>query len=98
MTLLEEIRVHRQEILDLGKKYGITDIRVFGSVARGEEDENSDIDFLVNLDKQNYKDPFDFIRFKEASETLLNRKVDIVFEKGVRKPLYEEIVLNSEII
>ena len=47
---IHEIIVSRKEqILALGAKYGASNVRVFGSVARGTADENSDVDFLVNL-------------------------------------------------
>ena len=41
----------RQAVLDVGRKYGARSIRVFGSVARGENPESSDVDFLVEFDK-----------------------------------------------
>jgi predicted nucleotidyltransferase len=94
MTALEEIRSKREEILALGVKYGIKDIRVFGSVARGEERPDSDVDLLVNIDKDNYKDGFDFFRFKDDTEVLLHRKVDLVSEKGLYHML-KDIVLSE---
>lgn len=49
MNLKELIKQRRNEILSLAEKYGAYNIRIFGSVARGQESENSDIDFLVDL-------------------------------------------------
>ncbi len=49
MNLKELIKQRRNEILSLAEKYGAYNVRVFGSVARGQENENSDIDFLVDL-------------------------------------------------
>jgi predicted nucleotidyltransferase len=40
---------HRKEILDLARRYGVTNVRVFGSMARGDADESSDVDLLVTL-------------------------------------------------
>ena len=43
------IETHRREILALAKRYGITNVRVYGSMARGDASENSDVDLLVSL-------------------------------------------------
>ena len=45
---MEELREHRDEILAIGERYGVSNIRVFGSVARGEADDQSDLDLLVD--------------------------------------------------
>jgi len=47
---LELLREKRSEILSICAKHGAKNVRVFGSVARGEADEQSDIDFLVDLE------------------------------------------------
>jgi predicted nucleotidyltransferase len=46
---LMDVRNHRAEISEIAKRYGVQKIRVFGSVARGESDENSDLDLLVDV-------------------------------------------------
>jgi predicted nucleotidyltransferase len=49
---LEELRAkHKEAILEIATKYGASNVRVFGSVARGEADEASDVDLLVDLEK-----------------------------------------------
>ena len=48
--LLEQLRTQRQAIIAAGQKYGARRIRIFGSVVRGEERPDSDIDFLVDAD------------------------------------------------
>lgn len=47
---LHELRERRQAILDLADRHGASDVRVFGSVARGDAVEGSDVDFLVTMD------------------------------------------------
>jgi hypothetical protein len=47
---LEELRARREEILALAEKYGAYNVRVFGSVARGEPHAESDVDLLVDQD------------------------------------------------
>jgi hypothetical protein len=47
---LEDLRARRGDILELAEKHGATNVRVFGSVARGEATPESDIDLLVDQD------------------------------------------------
>ncbi len=50
MTQAEILREKREDILRIAAQYGASNVRVFGSVARGEADEQSDIDLLVDLE------------------------------------------------
>lgn len=52
MTLEELRSTRREEILRIAKRYGGRNVRVFGSVARGEASSGSDIDLLVDLDAE----------------------------------------------
>ena len=60
-TAYEILQQNRGEIIAIATRKGLADVRVFGSVARGEETENSDIDLLVNV--ANTSDPFAFLDF-----------------------------------
>lgn len=46
---LEEVRNHRAEIVEIAERHGVQNIRIFGSVVRGEADEASDLDLLVDV-------------------------------------------------
>jgi len=48
---LDEVRAQRDEIVRLGRRFGVRNIRVFGSVARGEATADSDLDLLVDVDR-----------------------------------------------
>ena len=48
---LDEVRAHRDAIIRLGQRFGVRNIRVFGSVARGEASSDSDLDLLVNVNR-----------------------------------------------
>ena len=75
---------HREAILALAAEHGLTDVRIFGSVARGDEDQESDIDFLVK--RLPGSDPFELLEFKEALESMLGCKVDLLTEHPWMRP------------
>lgn len=93
MPLLDEIHKHRDDILAIAKKHGIKNVRVFGSVVRGEETPESDIDFLIDVERP-VKNGLGFAAFKIEVEKLMNRDVDIVFETGIYHRL-RDIILSE---
>ncbi|HLJ69553.1 MAG TPA: nucleotidyltransferase family protein [Chloroflexota bacterium] len=72
---LEELRARRDEILHLAASRGASNVRVFGSVARGEAHANSDIDLLVEFEPG--RSLIDLTGLMLQLEDLLGRKVDI---------------------
>src|SRR3970040_1358946 len=82
-TVVEELR-------QLGRRYGIRNIRVFGSFARGEAGSTSDLDLLV--DYVPGQKGFSFVPFGEEAEALLGRSVDVATENSLH-PLIRERVL-----
>ena len=85
MRLRDEIMKLRPQILATAAASGATNVRVFGSVARGADDENSDVDFLVALDKG--RTLLDLARLEIHLEALLGRKVDVVTEASLQEPI-----------
>jgi predicted nucleotidyltransferase len=71
----------RDEILRIAAKHGARNVRIFGSVARGEAGENSDIDLLVELEQG--RSLLDQAGLMVELEELLGRKVDVVTEQGL---------------
>jgi len=71
----KKVREHRGEILALAKLHGATNVRVFGSVARGEDHSDSDIDFLVDYPDESKLHTV--AQLLIAIEDLLNEKVDV---------------------
>jgi uncharacterized protein len=94
MSTKELLKKRRADILRLTKRYGARDIRVFGSVARGEEGRESDIDFLVLLDSN--VSLFDLVGLENALSELLGSKVDVVDERGL-KPIVREHILHDAV-
>jgi hypothetical protein len=82
-------REKRQEVLRIAGKYGAHSVRVFGSVARGEADAQSDVDFLVELESG--RSLFDLGGLQFELEALLGRPVDVVTERGLKARIRERV-------
>ncbi len=76
------LRRRRAAVLALAARHGISDVRVFGSVARGEDGPTSDLDLLVRLPEG--AGLFLLGRFKEDLEAVLHVTVDVVPDDGVK--------------
>lgn len=94
MSISNTIKSKREAILEIAKKYGATKLRVFGSVARGEESPESDIDIIVEMEKGSSL--LDIIAIKQDIEELLGRKVDIVTEASI-SPYIRDTVLREAV-
>ena len=90
MEIRKLLKSKREEILDIATQHGAYNVRVFGSVARGEADEKSDIDLLVDLGEN--ISPWFPVRLIRELEQLLGRKVDIVTEKGLKQRIKERVL------
>jgi predicted nucleotidyltransferase len=88
--LLKEVR---QEILRIAARHGASDVRVFGSVARGEAGETSDVDFLVELEPG--RSLLDHAALKVDLESLLGRPVDVATVRGLRPRVRERILTEA---
>ncbi len=89
MDKKELLTAKREEILKIAALHGAHNVRVFGSVARGEAGPESDIDFLVELEKG--RSLLDHAALQLALEKLLNCRVDVVTERSLRPRVKERI-------
>jgi hypothetical protein len=94
MTHQQLLNQKRAEVLTIAGRYGARDVRVFGSVARAEADEQSDFDFLVEMEPG--RSLFDLGGMQSELEAALGRPVDVVTEKGL-KPRIRSRVLREAI-
>lgn len=93
MTIAEKIRQRREEILDIAHRRGVLEIRVFGSVARGQATPLSDVDFLVKMEPG--RTLFDLGGLSADLEELLGAKVDVVTEKGLDNLLRNHVITEA---
>jgi hypothetical protein len=85
MLLRDRLSDLRDALQSEASAHGATDLRVFGSVARGEDRDDSDVDFLVSLEPG--RTLIDLARLELRFEALLGRRVDVTTENGLREPL-----------
>ncbi|WP_213050232.1 nucleotidyltransferase family protein [Serpentinicella alkaliphila] len=91
IDLLNEKRI---EILKVAELNGVVKISLFGSVARKQDNDKSDIDFLVEF--EDGRTLFDLIRLKHDLESLLDKEVDVVTKKLLH-PLIKEQVMTEAV-
>jgi predicted nucleotidyltransferase len=81
LGLHAELLERREEILAVAARHGVRAVRVFGSVARGEETPASDLDLLVEFEPG--RSLLDHIALAQDLKDLLDREVDVVTERGL---------------
>jgi hypothetical protein len=90
---MEELRRRRHEILAIASAHGASNVRVFGSVARGEQDDDSDLDLIVDMDED--RSLFDLGGLAFDLEELLGCAVDIGLDDSFDAPLRERVLAEA---
>ena len=91
-----DLRTKRQEILHIAERYGAHNIRVFGSVARGEDQPESDVDLLVDM--ASGRSLLDLVGLGQDLEELLDRKVDLVTDASLHPALRDRIRAEARLL
>lgn len=86
----EALKHHREEVLKIIARYPVKNPRVFGSVARGEDEEGSDLDILVEPEF-GVTTFVHLIHLEDELEALLGSSVDVLTPGGLRKPVAKRI-------
>lgn len=93
MCRLDDIRKRRDEVRKIATRHNATGIFVFGSCARREDDEVSDIDFLVDFNGK--ATLFDQISIRFELEDMFGCKVDVVSRRGLAPEISEAIQMEA---
>ena len=80
MAMLDAVRRHRADTLEIARKHGATNVRIFGSVVRGDDGPGSDIDLLVET----------------AAATSLARRVDVVADRGLNPFIRDQVFREAQ--
>ena len=87
------LRDKRADILRIARSHGATNIRVFGSRARGTARPDSDLDLLINLEPGRHL--FDLVAIKLDLEDRLGRQVHVVAEGGISRYIRDEVIRDA---
>lgn len=90
---LAELRERREEILATARARGASRVRVFGSVARGDDSRSSDVDFLVELEPT--RSLLDLGGLVMDLRDLLDREVDVVTERDLRPRVAARVMADA---
>jgi hypothetical protein len=93
MRLQKLLKEKREDILRLATEHGAQHIRVFGSVARGEADDQSDIDFLVEMEPG--RSLLDMGGLLMDLQELLGCQVDVVSVKGLKARIRDRVLQEA---
>jgi uncharacterized protein len=89
----EALLQKREDILRIARQYGADNVRIFGSVARGEADLQSDVDILVDMEPG--RSLLDLGGLWSELNTLLETKVDVFTEKSLRRRVCERAMKEA---
>jgi uncharacterized protein len=93
MKLRQVLTEKREEILQIALRRGARNVRVFGSVARGEDDDLSDIDILVSFDPGTTL--LGHMALTRELQELLECKVDVVSDRGLRPAIKDRVLQEA---
>ena len=93
MDVYTRLMTKRDEIFVLAARYGVRNIRIFGSVARHEADDKSDIDFLVEFPQGTTL--FDHAAFQQELADLLGCDVDVASVHGLREQVRSTVLQEA---
>lgn len=93
VATLESLRQQRNEVLDIARRHGATNVRLFGSVARGDALAESDVDFLIDL--EDGRSLLDLCAMENELEDLLGCSVDVALARALRPRVAREATRDA---
>ena len=88
-----DVNDKRERVIRIAARHGARNVRIFGSVARGEAGPDSDLDLLVDLDPG--RSLFDLGGLLMELQELLGCRVDVITERGLRPRLRERVLREA---
>ena len=93
MVSMNDILARREDIRHVAARHGARDLRLFGSVVRGEQSSKSDVDLLVRLDRD--RSLLDHIALMQDLEDLLGCVVDVVNEPALHRLIRDRVLAEA---
>jgi predicted nucleotidyltransferase len=94
MRIRDLVASKRQQILEIASRHGARNIRLIGSVARGDERADSDLDLLVSMDVG--RSLLDLAGLALDVERLIGRPVDVATERSLRQKIRESVLREAK--
>ena len=98
MSPIEQLNVDEARLATLCRRYQVVELSVFGSVARGEAREASDVDLLVTFERDARVTLFTLAELQSDLAALLQRPVDLVPKDGLKPAIRGEILSEAQIL
>lgn len=96
MKTLDFLKQNREKIYKIAEKHGVSNIRVFGSVARGEDKMGSDVDLLAAI--ESHISLMDLVRLEKSLEKEVGKKVQIISDRAINKHIKQQILSEATIL
>lgn len=93
MSTFEMLKKNRAAILAIAAKHGASNVRIFGSVVRGEDTRESDVDLLVDM--ADGRSLYDLVGFQQEIEALVGRTADVLTENGLDCYLKDRVLAEA---
>jgi predicted nucleotidyltransferase len=90
MTIRDIILTHRQEIIGLAARFGASNLRLFGSASRGDEAQDSDVDFLATVDGEKVS-LWNIMDLESELVSIFHRPVHIISDRELPQRFRERI-------
>lgn len=90
---MADLERYRDDILRIAQRHGAQRVRLFGSVARGDSGEGSDVDLVVALDEG--RSLLDLVALKQEIEKLLHRSVDVVTDRALSPYIRDRVLAEA---
>jgi len=98
MILSSGIELPSDRISEICKRYGVRELAVFGSAARGDLRPESDVDILVDFEPDAHIGLIKFVSLSEELEQIVGRKVDLVTKTGLKRRVRSEILGEAQLV
>lgn len=92
MTAAKLVHAKREQVLSLAKEHGAYNVRIFGSIARGDDREDSDIDLLIDFESD--RSLLDYVGLQQDLQELLGKRVELAQPTALH-PLIRDQILDE---
>lgn len=94
----EVLQKSKSKIAEICRRYQIRELSLFGSQMRGDSNNDSDFDFLVEFQPEAKVDYFKYFEIQEELEKIVDKKVDLVPKTGLKNLIRGQVLAEAEII